>query len=67
MDTPASGTVTPLLLGIREAGKVLGISERQLKYELAAFRLRSLKVGRRRLIPVSALQEFSEDRLAEGR
>jgi excisionase family DNA binding protein len=67
MDTPAAGTVTPLLLGIREAGQILGISERQLKYELAACRIRSLKVGRRRLIPVSALHEFIEDRLAERR
>jgi excisionase family DNA binding protein len=65
MDTPPVGTVNPLLLGIPHAAELLGISERQVKYELADGRIRSLKVGKRRLIPVSALHSFIEDRLAE--
>lgn len=61
------GTVTQLLLGVRESAEVLGISERMIKYELAGKRIRSLKVGSRRLIPVSALSQYIEDRMAEGR
>jgi excisionase family DNA binding protein len=57
---------TPLGLSISEAAEALGLSERQIKYELAGDRIRSLKVGRRRLISVSALLQFIADRLAES-
>jgi excisionase family DNA binding protein len=62
----ARDAVTPLVRSISEAAEALGLSERQIKYELARDRIRSLKVGRRRLIPVSALLEFITNRLAES-
>jgi len=46
------------LLSVDEAARHLGIGRSALYSELAAGRLRSLKVGRRRLIPSSALAEF---------
>jgi excisionase family DNA binding protein len=47
-----------LLFGVDEAARRLGISRTTLYGELAAGRVRSLKVGRRRVIPVDALAEY---------
>ena len=41
-----------------EAAQSLGLSERAVYTELQANRLRSFKSGRRRLIPVAALDEW---------
>ena len=46
------------LLSVDEAARQLGIGRSALYGELAAGRLRSLKVGRRRLVPSGALAEF---------
>ncbi len=46
------------LLSVAEAARHLGIGRSALYGELAAGRLRSLKVGRRRLVPSGALAEF---------
>ncbi len=46
------------LLSVDEAARHLGIGRSALYGELAAGRLRSLKVGRRRLVPSGALAEF---------
>jgi len=46
------------LLSIAEATRYLGIGRSALYSELAGGRLRSLKVGRRRLVPSGALVEF---------
>ena len=46
------------LLSVDEAARHLGIGRSALYGELAAGRLRSLKVGRRRLVPSGALVEF---------
>ncbi len=49
------------LLSVDEAARHLGIGRSALYGELAAGRLRSLKVGRRRLIPSGAIAERVAD------
>lgn len=50
--------VTPLLLSVDEAAKALRLS-RSLIYELIrSGQLRTVKAGRRRLVPVLALSEY---------
>jgi len=53
------------LLSIDEAADALGIGRTALYHELTAGRLRSFKVGRRRLVPTSATTAFIEA-LARG-
>lgn len=64
------------LLGIHEAATALGIGRTALYHQLTTGRLRSFKVGRRRLIPASAIgayiavqaeEDSVEPRLAAGR
>ena len=50
------------LLGVTEAADALGIGRSATYAELQAGRLRSVKVGRRRLIPAAALASFIADR-----
>ena len=55
MDHPTP--ITPRVLRVEEAARALGIG-RSLLYELIrSGRLRSFKVGSRRLIPASAIDE----------
>lgn len=53
------------LLSIDQAASALGIGRTALYGELTNGRLRSFKVGRRRLIPVSAIDAYIEVRAAE--
>lgn len=53
---PAAGP--DRLLGLDEAGAMLGIGRSRLYAELDAGRLRSVKVGRRRLVPGEAIAAF---------
>ena len=48
------------LLGVTDAAELLGIGRTRVYAELQAGRLRSVRSGRRRLIPTSALAEFAE-------
>lgn len=58
-------TQTPLLLGVEEAARQLGLGRSKV-YELLLRReLTSLRVGRRRLVPRHSLDEFIARRLAE--
>jgi excisionase family DNA binding protein len=50
----------PLAYGQSEAAKLLGISLAKLKQHIKARRIRSVKDGRRRLIPAEALREWLE-------
>lgn len=53
------------LLSIDEAAATLGLGRTALYGELQAGRLRSIAVGRRRLVPAGAIREFiasAEDR-----
>ncbi|MBA2757371.1 MAG: helix-turn-helix domain-containing protein [Chloroflexi bacterium] len=51
------------LLSIDEAAKALGIGRSALYGEMGALRLRSIKVGRRRLVPSAAIAEYINERL----
>ena len=53
------------LLSIDEAAAALGIGRTAFYQELTNGRLRSFKVGRRRLIPASAIEAYIEARAAE--
>ena len=46
------------LLGVREAAARLGVSERTIRELVATGELRSLRVGRRRLVPVDAIADY---------
>jgi excisionase family DNA binding protein len=46
--------------GMKEASHILSISCRKLYKEVAAGRIQSLKCGRRRLIPASAIPAYLE-------
>lgn len=50
------------LYSIKEAAGRLGVSRTAVYSELAAGRLRSLKIGRRRLIPSDAIAELVASR-----
>ena len=54
------------LLSIDEAAAALGLGRTALYSEIAAGRARSVKVGRRRLIPAGAIAEFIAARTAEA-
>ena len=47
------------------AGQLLGLGRTTTYAELRSGRLRSFKVGKRRLVPAMALPEYIRDRLAE--
>lgn len=47
------------LYSVDEAARILGVGRSSVYAEIGAGRLRSLTVGRRRLIPASALAEYT--------
>lgn len=49
---------TILAVGMVEAGRRLGLSTRTIATLILSGELKSKKIGRRRLIPVRALEEF---------
>lgn len=49
------------LLDVAAAARTLGVGRSALYSELSAGRLRSLRVGRRRLVPSSAIAEYIAD------
>jgi excisionase family DNA binding protein len=50
------------LLSIEQAARALGIGRTALYSEIGAGRIRSVKVGRRRLVPSSAITEVASRR-----
>jgi excisionase family DNA binding protein len=50
------------LLSIEQAAQALGIGRTALYSEIGAGRIRSVKVGRRRLVPSSAISEVASGR-----
>ena len=55
----------PLAYTAETAGQLLGLGRTTTYAELRSGRLRSFKVGKRRLVPALALPEYIRDRLAE--
>jgi excisionase family DNA binding protein len=47
------------LLSIEQAARALGIGRTALYSEIGAGRVRSVKVGRRRLVPISSITEVA--------
>ncbi len=52
----------PELLSVTEAGRRLGIGRSALYQTLARGELRSVKVGRRRLVPADAIADFVDSK-----
>ena len=48
----------PLAVSVTEAARRLSLSPRTVATLIALRELRSVKIGRRRLVPVKALQDF---------
>jgi excisionase family DNA binding protein len=57
-----SGREPDRLLSIEQAARALGIGRTALYSEIGARRIRSIKVGRRRLVPSSAISEVASGR-----
>ena len=57
-ETSPPATAPPRLLSIPEAAGVLGVGRTLVYTEMGRGRLRSLKCGRRRLIPEAAIGEY---------
>lgn len=51
-------TVEPLLYEVDEAGRALRLSRMRIYELIRSKRLRTVKLGRRRLVPVAALTEY---------
>lgn len=54
-----------LLLSVEEAHRQLNIGRTMFLAEIYSGRIRSIKVGSRRLIPTSALVEYIDDKLSQ--
>ncbi len=61
------GPVRQRLLTVDQAAGELGIGRSRLYQEIGAGRLRSVKVGRRRLVPTSAITTYIEALACGGR
>ncbi len=48
----------PLLYGVAEAAEMLGIGRTNAYYLITDGKIRSVKIGARRLVPREALEEF---------
>ena len=59
VEAPRSEREPARLLSMQQAAKALGIGRTALYSEIGAGRIRSVKVGRRRLVPSSAISEVA--------
>jgi excisionase family DNA binding protein len=50
----------PIAVGIKEAAVMIGVSPNTIRRQVAAGRLHTVRVGRRRVIPIDVLREFVE-------
>jgi len=57
-DTPRTAVVIPVLYRVDEAAEALRISRSTIFELIRSDQLRTVKVGRRRLVPVAALSEY---------
>lgn len=67
MVTQREQQVAPILVPLRRAADLLGVSVRTIQNLIAAKELPSRKIGRRRLIPHSALQALARRDALTGR
>lgn len=59
-------TIAPLLVSIPEAAKILSTTKWQIRTLLWKDKLPHLKLGKRHLIPVRALEDFVRKEVAEA-
>jgi excisionase family DNA binding protein len=59
---PTAGATAPVMLSIPQAAKRLGVGTTKLKQLIVAGEVESVTIGRRRLVPNVALQEFASAR-----
>lgn len=55
-----------LLVNVEEAARVLSLGRSVIFEKIAAGELQSVKVGRRRLIPAKALEDFADRQIREA-
>ena len=55
---PASAVAEPIMLSVPEAAEQLGIGTTKVKQMIAAGRLASVTIGRRRLVPAASVRAF---------
>lgn len=60
-----TASTRPLAFSPDDAGDLLGLGRTTVYAEIASGRLRSFKVGKKRLVPAFALDEYIADRMAE--
>ena len=58
--------IKPLAVSPTDAAKIVGIGRTKLYEEIATARLRSAKIGKRRLITVDAIKDWLKAREAEN-
>jgi excisionase family DNA binding protein len=58
--SPAQGTVKTNLLSINDAAAAIGVTRRQLYRYIAADRVLSVQIGRRRFVPAQEVDAFSD-------
>lgn len=59
--------VEPLNVGVDECAAMLGLGKTVTKRLIATGQILSYLEGRRRVVPVSAIREYQEQRVAEAR
>lgn len=52
--------ITPLLVSVKQAAVMLGVSERTLRRMVADREIESVKVAERRMIPLRAIEVFAQ-------
>ena len=58
--------IAPLALGVVEAAEAIGVGRSTMIRLVDAGKIRSVKIGRRRLIPVEELNRYLAVNLADG-
>ena len=61
-----SSDTDPRWLSRKQAQRKLGLSEQKLDQLIATGEIRSFKIGAKRVIPESAIEELEQRKLAEG-
>ena len=61
-----AGALQPLAVAPGEAARLMGIGRTLAYEEIASMRLRSIKIGKRRLITIDAIKDWLKAREAEN-
>ena len=64
--TPGTTGLPRMLMSVREAAAALSVGHTQLYHLVMSGELRTIRIGRRRLVAISTLEAFIADRLTEA-